>query len=395
MYPERNDTMAKKTNCTINGKEYYRIYRKVGMKVNKMGIWVDDRKAFYGSCKKEAEEAYQEYMERKKSGQSVNTACLGQLIDRYIDAVFKSSRLSESTKSQYITAYEKLLQPAPLAGQSPDNISALDLQEFYNGIPEDKVSSGRNLHYFLRGFYRYAELQGICRDITGSLTPPRKTDADEHENFEELEEGGIEEIEAWEDIDLKKLLSSLDDHRLRLLVYMAVNTGARIGELLAISHDAIKDGNLYIVKQISEAKQTNGSCAPHIAPLKSKSSRRVIPLNDTVMREIKRHEAWQRREMMEKGYRTNFLFTTSTGKWYRRRNIKKSLDRLYKKIGVPQHKFHAFRHTFGTNLSRAGVAIEETSKLMGHSSIETTAKYYIHVGTDRKREAVESLSSFQ
>ena len=81
--------MAKKTNCTINGKEYYRIYRKVGMKVNKMGIWVDDRKAFYGSCKREAEEAYQEYMERKKSGQSVNTACLGQLIDRYIDAVFK------------------------------------------------------------------------------------------------------------------------------------------------------------------------------------------------------------------------------------------------------------------------------------------------------------------
>ena len=77
--------MARKTNCTINGKDYYRIYRKVGMKVNKDGIWVDDRKAFYGSSKKEAEQQYQEYMKRKESGLN-GSMCLGQHIDEYIDA---------------------------------------------------------------------------------------------------------------------------------------------------------------------------------------------------------------------------------------------------------------------------------------------------------------------
>ena len=69
--------MAKKTNCTINGKEYYRIYRKVGMKLNKLGIWVDDRKAFYGSCKREAEEQYQEYMQRKKAAYPMKSRSLG------------------------------------------------------------------------------------------------------------------------------------------------------------------------------------------------------------------------------------------------------------------------------------------------------------------------------
>ena len=93
--------MAKKTNCTINGKEYYRIYRKVGMKVNKLGIWVDDRRSFYGSCKKEAEEKYQEFMERKKAG-AVSDRCLGQLIDQYIEDVFKICDLANSTKAKYI-----------------------------------------------------------------------------------------------------------------------------------------------------------------------------------------------------------------------------------------------------------------------------------------------------
>ena len=77
-----------------------------------------------------------------------------------------------------------------------------------------------------------------------------------------------------------------------------------------------------------------------------------------------------------------------------KRNIIRSLKRLYKRIGVPCHKFHSFRHTFGTNLSRAGVPIEETAKLMGHSSIEITAKYYINIDAKRKREALEKIIKY-
>ncbi len=40
--------MASKTNCIINGKAYYRIRRKIGVKLNKQGLWVDDIKHFYG-----------------------------------------------------------------------------------------------------------------------------------------------------------------------------------------------------------------------------------------------------------------------------------------------------------------------------------------------------------
>ncbi|MFR1725089.1 hypothetical protein [Emergencia timonensis] len=36
--------MASKMNCTINGKDYYRIKRKIGKKLNSKGVWVDDYK---------------------------------------------------------------------------------------------------------------------------------------------------------------------------------------------------------------------------------------------------------------------------------------------------------------------------------------------------------------
>ena len=50
--------MAKKTNCTKNGKDYYRISITIGRSSNGKLI----RKEFYGSSKKEAEKKRDEYL---------------------------------------------------------------------------------------------------------------------------------------------------------------------------------------------------------------------------------------------------------------------------------------------------------------------------------------------
>ena len=44
--------MASKTNCTKNGKEYYRISKVVGHKINAAGNEVPVRKEFYGERQK-------------------------------------------------------------------------------------------------------------------------------------------------------------------------------------------------------------------------------------------------------------------------------------------------------------------------------------------------------
>ena len=51
---------------------------------------------------------------------------------------------------------------------------------------------------------------------------------------------------------------------------------------------------------------------------------------------------------------------------------------------------HMFRRTRGTNLYRAGVAIEAIAVAMGHASIQTTKDHYAFPSLEQKRKAMES-----
>lgn len=377
--------MAKKTNCVINGKEYYRICRKVGKKVNKKGLWVNDYKNFYGSCKSEAEAAYSKYMERKEKGVASNK-CLGELVDEWIDNVFKSSDVADSTKRKYIRAYEQYFKPTRPAGMPLDEVAALDLQAAYNESPAP-YGALRSVHNLLRRFYKYAALNQGVTDITSCLAVPRSAG--------NAPAGDFKEIDVWEDKDLKKVIDSLKGTTLRFLVVLAANTGARFSELLALTYGDIRDNSLYISKQLSETAPLDGENGKTgITQTKTPSSNRVVPLSAAVLRELEAHKSVHEAEMLKNGYRTQNIFTTSNGTYYYKRNVIRSLKRLYKRIGVPYHKFHSFRHTFGTNLSRAGVPIEEAAALMGHTDIHITAKYYINIDAQRKREAVEKIAAY-
>ncbi|QAT44061.1 tyrosine-type recombinase/integrase [Aminipila luticellarii] len=47
----------------------------------------------------------------------------------------------------------------------------------------------------------------------------------------------------------------------------------------------------------------------------------------------------------------------------------------YKRIGIENKRFHPYRHTFCTNLCKKGVPLQTAYKLMGHSSINVTARF--------------------
>lgn len=375
--------MARKTNVTINGKDYYRIYRKIGMKRNAEGLWVPDYKNFYGSCKSDAEEQYKRFMERKGQG-DVNTKCLGELIDEWIDAVFDSCSLSDNTKQLYKSAYERIMQNDPIAGRRPEEVSALDLQQFYNAKATGAGGNIKALNGLLRRFYRYADINGLCKDITHAVTVPHIQAHTKKANS----------VEVFEDEEVKKIIAALKGTTLRFLIVLAVNTGARFSELLALTYDDITDGQLIINKQLTEAKNADGVSIPHIDKTKTASSNRVIPLSKAVLQELKTHRAIHEKEQRKNKYTSSNIFTSAAGTYYYRRNIVARLKRLYDSIGVPYHNFHCYRHTFGSNLSRAGVPIEETAKLMGHTNIQVTAQYYINVSDKRKQSAINKIAKY-
>ncbi len=381
--------MANKTNCTINGKDYYRIRRKVGKKLNSKGVWVDDYKLFYGKNKSEAEAKFAAFMDNLNKGITNKPLHFGEMMDTFITEVFlKDSRYSDSTKTRYVNAYNNNLRESSLAGLALSNIKSIDLQAAYNALTCG-ASTVRSLHNPVTHFYRYLENENICRDITKNIVLPK---------VEKTKGNAVSDgtIETWTAEELKTILKGSEGHRLHLLFVLAANTGCRIGELLALRYDDIEDGILRVNKQVIISDEfTNGVKSGQkiqISTTKTKASIRSIPLPAAALEAIEAHEAWQRVEMLRNGYRTNHLFTTQTGNLYDKHSLRTACNRLYKRLGVPCRSFHVYRHTFGTTLAKNGVPIQTVAALMGHADINVTREYYINVDTEDKTAAISRLA---
>lgn len=379
--------MASKTNTNIGDYEYFRIKRKIGMKRNKRGEWVPEYKQFYGHSQKEAKEKYDKYMKYRRSASLNSASCFGEFVSWYTDNVFWiSDDIKTKTKTIYVNAYHNVFDNSPVIGQRIEDITGADLQNVLSGSGS-AAGTVRQALKFIRRFYKYLEAQNICNDLTRVLIAPASTPKKE-----------TQEIEIYTDKEIKAFIENMPkDHRLRLLVLLAIHTGARIAELLALKYEDIENGSIRINKSLSEIEKIKGSEDPDnktlllISDTKTPASVRTLPLSGAINEEVKRHKQWHRREQLKNGYRTDFVFTTSSGSFYYQSTLRKSFNRLCAAVRVTPRGFHAFRHTFGTRLAAGGVPIQTVSKLMGHSDISVTAKYYINISDNEKESAIAVL----
>lgn len=388
--------MASKTNCVINGVPYYRLRKTVGKKINKAGNEEDIIKAFYGKNKKEAEEKYKEYMNKKDMNLDSSKQYFGIMADRWIyNFLINDTSLKESTINLYISTWNKYVKTADLYTLPLNDISAGMIQSFYNdlfrsGCPTSAIKS---INKTMSRFYKYlVQNNFVPFNFTASLTIPKV----------KKEEESI--ITTWSNEELCAILNSFDKaqngFRLRFLLVLATYTGMRISELLGVKYTDIKktqDGySISVCRQVQTIThyEADGSRRTEIesGSLKSASSYRTIPLNHIVIDELEIHRRWHKKEQMRKGYRTDFIFTTDTGSLIDSHNAKTACNRYYKRIGIDPKGFHTYRHTFGTRLYKNGVPLKTASDLLGHSDISITAKYYIGTGEEEKRKAIETLS---
>lgn len=388
--------MATKKNSFINGQEYYRLRKVVGHRINKEGKEVPVIKNFYGTSKKDALQQYNEFMNKKKAGIDTAGQYFGIVADNWLHEFFlKDDSLASRTRDLYYTCWKKYVVPSNVYHMPLVDVSASVLQRLYNdlGCP---ASALVNVNKLMRRFYKYLEREGLARNVTGSLVLPSP-------EKKQKQKQGENEIVVWTDEEANKILEGFDKaqkgFRLRFLVVAAYYTGCRISELLGLKYEDFDlDNDVVIIRrQIVEKptfdreKQTAHELGDD--SLKTSASYRTLPMNEVFRQEFILHVAWHKEDQLKNGYRTNYVFTTSTGGFYYRKSAAQSLSRYYKRIGVEDKGFHTYRHTFGTNLCKKGVPIQIASSLLGHSDINVTAKYYISVGMEEKRRAVELLKN--
>ncbi len=165
----------------------------------------------------------------------------------------------------------------------------------------------------------------------------------------------------------RALLTKCPDY-LRPILFTALNTGMRRGEILGL-----RWADVDLAAGILTARETKNG------------KPRLIPLNDPLASEL--------RGIRATGPDSELVFPNpETGKPFV--DIKKSFKAACAELGIFDLRFHDLRHTYATRLVEAGADVATVRDILGHSSIKVTDRY-THSNLDRMKKAVRLLAEKQ
>lgn len=161
--------------------------------------------------------------------------------------------------------------------------------------------------------------------------------------------------------------------RLSDIVLFLRYTGLRVGEALAVRWDDLRqEGSSYLVTVSGTLVERNGAFYRQNYP-KSEKSRRTLQLTSGVIVSM-----IGRRYIGRRPTRTNAVFATRNGTFVRPSNFRADLKKAVVGSNITERvNPHAFRSTVGSEIAEA-YDREAAQQQLGHSSPETTQKYYIH-----------------
>jgi integrase len=189
-----------------------------------------------------------------------------------------------------------------------------------------------------------------------------------------------EEMRPLSSEEARSLLEAASNDSLEALYVMAVHTGMRQGELLALKWSDINlEGRTVSVRR-TLTREGGRYC---IGEPKTKKSRRTIKLTIAATETLRKHLARQIDEMGRLGdlYRDRGLvFTTTTGSTVNPSNIRqRSFKKLLNRAGLPPIRFHDLRHTCATLLLTSNVHPKIVQEMLGHANVAITLDTYSHV----------------
>ncbi|MGB8951104.1 MAG: tyrosine-type recombinase/integrase [Candidatus Aminicenantales bacterium] len=175
-----------------------------------------------------------------------------------------------------------------------------------------------------------------------------------------------ENRERWRILSSEEISALLSHCRspLKETVLLALNTGMRIGEIMALRWDDVDFLNEYILIRDSKSGRS-----------------RKVPLN-----EIAKNALLSLREATG-AY--EFVFYNPRTRTYTK-YPRKAFWNACRKAGISSLCFHDLRHHAASAMVQAGVDLHTVSKILGHSTIKLTMRYS-HPGFDHTKNAVKAL----
>ena len=371
------------------------------------------RKSFSGTTKQEVNKKMTEYIAEfdkmiEASDESKKT--LRDSMQNWLQ-VFKFPSVERTTYDRLeCTAKNQIY--AILGNKVVGNIKSADIKNLLNHWMNEgyAYTTVKKVYVILNEYFRYLTQQElIAKNPMQSAPMIKKANflaAQGKENLPTNETVTIftpEEIVKIKEEASKQYATGKKLYKQAGAFILMLNTGLRTGEVLGLLNSDIDLENRVLhvqrgVKQRNvrdEYEQVGPKTEMVVGKLKSASSKRDVPLNDTAIQAIK--------EMREEIYLgEDFpLIPDINGNFLKPERFRRRYYRLLDGAGVEHRGLHSLRHTFATNLVNGvkqpdGTILSLTPKqvadILGHSTSQITEMYYVKKDTTRLNGLTDAFS---
>jgi integrase len=287
-------------------------------------------------------------------------------LDQAVSAWLASLDLHPSTVANYRFMAKHVTTELGSLDRLRD-LTAKDVQEFLEELPLS-TRSRKLVHKILRDSIQHAMIAGLAgRNVAAIVNSTPRGSAGRPSK-------------ALSVAQSEAVLNAAKGTRLEAYLALSLMTGIRTEEARALTWEHVNlDGN----------PAADPPVPPHVAlwrsvrahgDTKTERSKRTLAMPEFVADALRGHRARQAAERLRAGPRWkehDLVFASTTGTPRSAGNVRRDFQAICEKAGLGKAWTpRELRHSFVSMLSADGVATEDISHLVGHSSTRTTERVY-------------------
>lgn len=315
----------------------------------------------------------------KRGEETINSSMtVNAWYKEWMETYKKPKGLTAKSLGMYDQKYNKYIKPS-IGTMKLKDVKDVHLQRILNGQAGMSASHVKKVRMVLQEMFKRARQSRIIPYDPAELL--------ELPSVKQGKRRSITEEER------KAILAVAEMHRSGLWILTLLYTGMRPGETAALTWNDVdfKNNEIHV-----HAAKESGSTA--IKGPKTEAGVRDIPI----------HSELRKRLLKAKGKPFSPVFPTGAGNFQNENSLRRlwtgflrELDiymgaeternKIVKSVVADDLTPYCLRHTFCTDLQRAGVPINIAKELMGHSDIQTTANIYTHRDNETLHSSIALL----
>ncbi|MEH7493593.1 tyrosine-type recombinase/integrase [Neobacillus niacini] len=382
------------SNIEKRGKNSFRLNVIIGYDAN--GVPIRERKTVKAKNKTEAKLILAEFETEIHQGKYVKTSSLTlrKFYDDWLEKYANDpNNLSPDTRQNYVNILSKRILPI-YGHMKLSEIQTIHIINFMNDLKKDgKRLDGKD------GSLSDSSIANCFRAFDNILSRATEWKLIKENPASSIKQPKVKskKSDVYSSVELNELISLLDKYPFhwRVLVLLAITTGARQGEIAGLEwkHIDFDKKTILIEQSITDATGVG------VKVKTTKNERnRVVSLPVYLLQMLVKLNSQRTREKEQMGDHWEwddhfFIFGNEFGKPIRPDSISQWWRRFLEKNKIKKIRFHDLRHSSATLLINEGVHAKVISERLGHADISTTMNIYGHVLSEADQAAASHFDS--